>query len=112
LVQLLFQLSNIIIRGSQFRKKVLRPLRTYRTIPIDRCVGLIECVQNAESLNDMLVGPQRSGGMHAKLRGHELHPAAAHKRLANARKAQSLLEEFLKICEEMSPVFRYVSFCY
>lgn len=59
LAQLLFQLSNIIIRNSQFRSKQLRSLRTYKVVPIDKSVGLIEWCGNTTSLHDYLVGADK-----------------------------------------------------
>lgn len=109
LVQLLFNLSNIIIRSSDFRSKKLRTLQTYHVVPIDRGLGLIECCKDTESLNDYLIGPQRSGGAHSRLRPSEMHIKEAHSLLnsARAKGPQEMLATFMKCCNEISPVFRY-----
>lgn len=105
---MLFQLSNILINRAPFRGRHLRPLRTYRVIPIDRQLGLIEWCSNTMSLNDYLIGPMRSGGAHSKFRPDDTHVQAAFRKLSNRNEGlPNVYDAFMQCCNEVSPVFRF-----
>jgi phosphatidylinositol kinase/protein kinase (PI-3 family) len=76
---------------------------------MDRTVGLIEWCTGTTSLNDYLVGPNKSGGSHLRLRPNDMHVGQAMRQLANTRSngSDALYTTFMDICNNVSPVFRY-----
>ncbi|KAI6217341.1 Non-specific serine/threonine protein kinase [Aphelenchoides besseyi] len=104
----LFSISNYLLEKTTFRNEKLRPLRTYRVIPIDKKLGMIEWCADTMSLNDWLVGENKKGGAHRRLRPNDEVVATAQTKMANAAKSsQEMRHVFMRICEQVTPVFRF-----
>lgn len=87
------------------------PLRTYNVVPLDSERGLIEWCTGTQSLGEYLTGPDKQTGAHLKYRkpnGMAIIEARAQIYSMHKKNTVELyLNNFLNICERISPVFRH-----
>lgn len=108
LVQQLFNIANLLM--SQRNQEFLT-LRTYNVVPLDSERGLIEWCMGTQSLCEYLAGPDKNSGAHLRYRKPgqlAVMEARAQIDLMHKKNESKLyLENFLNVCERISPVFRH-----
>lgn len=103
-MQQLFGLLNVVFKEDP--KSLSLRLRTFQVVPLSPQAGIVEWVQETETLGEILVGSSNTDGAHQRYRPQDWDQAACRKRLGDAKElghAQKL-QALKEIYENVKPV--------
>lgn len=104
-MQQLFGLLNVVFKEDPKSLSQLR-LRTFQVVPLSPQAGIVEWVQETETLGEILVGSSNTDGAHQRYRPQDWDQSACRKRLGDAKElghAQKL-QALKEIYENVKPV--------
>ncbi|ODN04229.1 Serine-protein kinase ATM [Orchesella cincta] len=114
-MQQVFGVINKLLQAEPKTRARQLHIRTYKVIPLSQRTGLIEWVENTQTLGDYLVGPttEPESGAHPRYRPNDYKPIQCRHLLLEARNCGDIEKKFstyIQICEHFKPVFRHFFF--
>ncbi|CAL8069908.1 unnamed protein product [Orchesella dallaii] len=114
-MQQVFGVINRLLQGEPKTKARQLHIRTYKVIPLSQRTGLIEWVENTQTLGEYLVGnpSDPDAGAHPRYRPNDFKPQQCRLKLLEARNCGDIEKKYssyIQICEHFKPVFRHFFF--
>ncbi|XP_021700539.1 serine/threonine-protein kinase ATM isoform X2 [Aedes aegypti] len=102
-MQQVFCILNVLLRNDKEAGKQKLAVRTYKVVPLSKQSGILEWCSNTIPIGSWLIPA------HSRYRPKDLTALDARKAFAELAKSslRTKQEKFLKICQQLSPVFQH-----
>ncbi|CAE8642170.1 unnamed protein product, partial [Polarella glacialis] len=108
-MQQLFRLLNDVFEDNPKSRQTNLRLRTYQAVPLSPCAGIVEWVQNTDTIGDLLVGHNEkhyTDGAHTKYRPKDWNHNDCRKHMNDVKGSSRALQEkaLAHVYEKIKPV--------
>lgn len=102
-MQQVFGILNVLLRNDKEAGKQKLAVRTYKVVPLSRQSGILEWCSDTIPIGSWLIPA------HSRYRPKDMSAVDARKAFAELAKSslRTKQEKFLKICQQLSPVFQH-----
>ncbi|XP_009997696.1 PREDICTED: serine-protein kinase ATM [Chaetura pelagica] len=108
-MQQVFQMCNMLLQQNSETRKRKLTIRRYKVVPLSQRSGVLEWCSGTTPIGEFLVNVEE--GAHKRYRPKDYSSLQCQKIMMDAQKKHSeeKYNNFMKVCENFQPVFRY--FC-